>query len=199
MVVKSLVGIIVLALRSMGSDLEADLAQLKAASVEAISSAAGSARAIEEGDWSSVGLGSGGDIGLPEEMLTEAQRFLRKIFGAPLPQTMSPTVRRLQSMQAIQAAATRASTNSAAVIYDDIALAKEDAPRQVAGGEVFAAISVPERSANVSAIGLDLPANLREALRFRARRKQALIDLALSLGEIYKVSACNVLRHNLFH
>ena len=43
----------------------------------------------------------------------------------------------------------------------------------------------PEFTADVSVLGNDLPVNVREALRYRIRKKRALSSLIASLGDAY--------------
>jgi hypothetical protein len=48
--------------------------------------------------------------------------------------------------------------------------------------------SAADSAADLDDLGLGLPVNVREALRYRIRRKRALAGLIVNLGELYKVS-----------
>ena len=203
-VVKTLVGIVALALRGLGdSDAKSDFDLLMKADREP----------YDEIDTSTLmGSGSGGAQEDGEEGDREAltQRMLRDIFGLSRPKSaFIPSVKNFQTasnetiaawispkFEKLHQAADRERLlrkgGEGGSVEDLIRGGRAPVP---AGEERKGAESAGEAASNHARVPRSigqiqtwqLPINVREALRFRIRRKREMGDLLLSLGEVYKV------------
>ena len=206
-VIKTMVGMLAVVFRVYGTDHEKDLFLLRTEMAEDVADAPETSSATFsglDGSLSAMAVQS-------DDIITDAHRILRNIFKIPHPASSSPTLRRLQQSQSASAAMLNPSdgsvedmvrlSSSAAVLRPPSLKADKDmetlkvltevqkalAQREVDDREELGPWGRGQDEQDVGSLGMGLPVNVREALRYRIRRKRSLAGLIINLGELYKV------------
>lgn len=197
-VVKTIVGILAVILRSLGTDLAQDVYCIK--------------NELYDEQADSRGGGSG-------NILEDISRVMRQALRLPPILSTSPSVRKLQEAVALSMAQS-SRRNLDVKIYEDNAPftsvnatlerslediirsqmagpgkempgSRPEPPRPTVREEFIVIPSVSAESLaeelSLDGLGDGLPVNLRESLKYRIRKKKLLSDLIFSMGELHKV------------
>lgn len=168
-VIKTLVGLLALMLRSYSTDLSTDEYCLRA------------------GLWDAEAEAGGGGRGTPQDDFLRIARHAMRLPATPSP---SISVRRLQETVA---SSRRAFTSVNATLersLEDIIRSQVQGPaaehgpaeREVAPSPATGGVEVED---GLDGMGLALSTNVREALRYRIRQKRQLADAIYHLGQLH--------------